>query len=93
MVYFSGVLIAQVGNVFTCRLEQRRERYTGWPSNPFLWTGVAIEIILFLALALYNMRSPHPLGIPLWVGLAFYAPVLYGLDWLRKTWVGKGKLS
>ena len=92
LVYFSGVLMAQVGNVFTCRLEVRRSRHTGWPSNPFLWAGVAIEIILFLALALYNMRSPHPLGVPLWLGLVLYAPALYGLDWLRKAWVRKGKL-
>ena len=92
MVYFSGVLMAQVGNVFTCRLENRRSRHTGWPTNPFLWAGVAIEIILFLALALYNMRSPHPLGVPLWLGLIFYAPALYGLDWLRKVWMRKGKL-
>ena len=92
LVYFSGVLMAQVGNVFTCRLEVRRSRHTGWPSNPFLWAGVTIEIILFLALALYNMRSPHPLGVPLWLGLVLYAPALYGLDWLRKAWVRKGKL-
>jgi Ca2+-transporting ATPase len=89
LVYFSGVLMAQVGNVFTCRLGNRRGRHTGWPSNPFLWAGVTIEIILFLALALYNMRSPHPLGIPLWLGLVFYAPALYGLDWLRKTWMSQ----
>jgi Ca2+-transporting ATPase len=86
LVYFCGVLMAQVGNVFACRTENRRGRRLIWPNNPFLWVGVGIEIILFLALALYNIRSPHSLGIPLWVGLALYAPILYGLDWLRYGW-------
>jgi magnesium-transporting ATPase (P-type) len=96
LVYFCGVLMAQVGNVFASRSENRRGRHVDWLGNPFLWAGVGIEIVLFLALALYNMRSPHPLGISLWVGLALIAPAVYGLDWLRNGWahwVASGKDS
>jgi Ca2+-transporting ATPase len=89
LVYFCGVLMAQVGNVFACRREHRQGRRLIWPSNPFIWAGVGIEMTLFLALALYNMLGPHPLGLPLWAGLAFFAPALYGLDWLRNGWVRK----
>jgi Ca2+-transporting ATPase len=87
LVYFLGVLMAQAGNVFACRSESHRGRQLGWLSNSFLIAGVAIEIVLFLVLALYNSSSQHPLGIPFWIGLGLFAPILYGLDWLRKQWV------
>jgi len=89
MVYFSGVLMAQVGNAFACRSESHRGRYLGWLSNPFLWVGVAIEVILFLVIVLFNVLSQHSLGILFWIGLALFAPILYGLDWLRKLWLQK----
>jgi len=87
--YFSGVLIAQAGNAFACRSETLRGRQLGWLSNPLLLGGISLEIILFIVLALYNSRSQHPVGILFWIGIATYAPILYGLDWLRKQWVGK----
>jgi hypothetical protein len=93
LFYFSCVVIAQAGNAFACRSENLRGRHLGWLSNPFLLSGVSIEIILFIALALYNSRSQHPVGILFWVGVATYAPILYSLDWLRKRWVSKRSWS
>jgi magnesium-transporting ATPase (P-type) len=84
LVYFSIVILTQAGNAFACRSETARGRHLGWASNPFLWMGVTIEILLFLGLALYNIRSQHSLGPYFWMGIALYAPAIYGLDWLRK---------
>jgi magnesium-transporting ATPase (P-type) len=86
LVYFAGVVMAQVGNAFACRSETNRGRSIGWLSNPFLLAGVAVEIVLFFGMVLYNSTSQHPLGILFWTGIASFALIIYILDWLPKQW-------
>jgi magnesium-transporting ATPase (P-type) len=88
-VYFAGVVMAQIGNAFACRTEKLRGRALGWFSNRALWFGILLEIIIVLALIyvppLANIFDHYPLPIVYWIGLALFAPILYGLDWLRKV--------
>ncbi|MCI0710949.1 MAG: cation-translocating P-type ATPase C-terminal domain-containing protein [Chloroflexi bacterium] len=88
-VFFAGVVMAQVGNAFTCRRETPGVHHLGWFSNPFLLTGIAFEILLALALihvqplaALFGHVPPPPV---VWLGLITFGPVLYMLDRLRKS--------
>lgn len=87
-VFFAGVVMAQVGNVFTCRTETERVHHLGWFSNRFLWLAVGVEIALILAFVylppLAKLFDAVPLPPTYWVGLVLYAPVLYGLDRIRK---------
>ena len=90
-VYFAGVVMAQIGNAFACRTEKQRGRALGWLSNPALLWGVFIEIVIVFALIyippLARIFDHYPLPIVYWVGLGLFAPILYGLDWLRKSLV------
>jgi len=88
-VYYAGVVMAQVGNAFTCRTEVHRGRYLGWTSNNLLIFGNFISILFIITLiyfppltSVFNLSTIPPL---LWLWLGCYAPTIYGLDWLRKA--------
>jgi magnesium-transporting ATPase (P-type) len=88
-VFFAGVVMAQVGNAFTCRRETPGVHYLGWFSNTFLLAGIVFEILLALALiyvpplaALFGHMLLPPVA---WLGLATFGPVVYVLDRLRKS--------
>jgi P-type Ca2+ transporter type 2C len=87
-VFFAGVVTAQVGNAFACRRERPGVHELGWFSNHYLMVGVVIQLALALILiyfeplaALFDMVALPPL---LWLGLIANAPVLYGIERLRK---------
>jgi magnesium-transporting ATPase (P-type) len=85
--------MAQVGNAFACRTERERGRRLGWLSNSLLILGVFIEIAIILILIYFPPLAAIFQHVPLppifWAGLILYAPILYGLDWLRKVIVRK----
>jgi magnesium-transporting ATPase (P-type) len=87
-VFYAGVVMAQVGNIFACRTERNRGRRLGWLSNRLLLMGVGVEIAILLALIYFppvdHLFELLPLPIVTWVGLGFYPLVLYSLDWIRK---------
>jgi magnesium-transporting ATPase (P-type) len=78
-----------VGNVFTCRTETERVHHLGWFSNRFLWLGVVVEVLLILAFVYVRPLARAFNHVPLppfyWAGLVLFAPVVYGLDWIRKS--------
>jgi magnesium-transporting ATPase (P-type) len=88
-VFHAGVVMAQIGNVFTCRTETERVHHLGWFSNRFLWLAVAVEVLLILSFVyvppLAEVFNHAPLPPFYWAGLVLFAPVLYGLDRIRKS--------
>jgi magnesium-transporting ATPase (P-type) len=90
-VYHAGVVTAQVGNVLACRSDRTRSSLLGWLSNPYLWLGIIIELIVIVSLihipALAKLFNHVPLPGWMWLGLALYAPVLYSIEWIRKALV------
>ena len=87
-VYYAGVVSAQVGNAFACRTEINRSRLLGWTSNRFLLGSIAVSILLLLALIYTPLGRPlafTPVPGLLWLWLAPYGLVLYGLEWIRKA--------
>jgi P-type Ca2+ transporter type 2C len=92
-VYWSGVVMAQVGNAFATRTERLRGRALGWLSNPGLIGSVMIELLLVVALVYYPpfAQAFDHVALPaiFWVGLGLFAPTLYGLDWLRKMYFSR----
>jgi Ca2+-transporting ATPase len=87
-IFHAGVVMAQIGNAFACRTEISSVRKLGWLSNPYLLQGVFAEILLILALIyipfLSNLFDHTPIPGKFWVLLLPIAPILYGLEWLRK---------
>jgi magnesium-transporting ATPase (P-type) len=88
-VFFAGVVMAQVGNAFTCRRETPGVHFLGWFSNTLLLAGIAFEILLALALIyvqpLAALFGHAPLPPVVWLSLATFPPMLYVLDRLRKS--------
>lgn len=97
-VFHAGVVTSQIGNVFACRTFKAHNRQQGWFSNPTLLLGVALELVVILAL----IYVP-PLAVAFdhavlpwyfWPVLLLFAPVLYVLEWMRKTFVRRfGKIE
>lgn len=89
-VFFAGVVMAQVGNAFAARTERARGRWIGWLSNRSLLLGVLFEILIALVLIyspLNQIFGLAPLPGGYWLWLALYAPILYSLDWIRKSFI------
>ena len=95
-VFFAGVITAQIGNAFACRTETDQVHQLGWLSNRFLLLGILIEIVLLLV-SIYavppdQVFDHQPLQWQHWAGLILYAPVVFGLDRIRKGIIrSKGK--
>ncbi|PWH16579.1 MAG: ATPase [Anaerolineae bacterium] len=87
-MFHAGVVMAQVGNVLACRSERLRVSEVGWFSNPLIWLGIGAEIALILILIyvppLADVFDHQPLPLEYWFPLALFAPLLYGLDRMRK---------
>jgi Ca2+-transporting ATPase len=92
-VFHAGVVMAQVGNAFACRTEKARNRQQGWFSNPRLWGGVAVEILIILMMIyippLAKIMDHVPLPWIFWPFLAMFGPILYLLEWSRKEIIRK----
>jgi len=87
-VFFAGVVASQAGNVFACRSETNGTRRLGIFSNPYLLMGIVCEAVL-IVITIYippvAERFDHvPLPLVYWVGLSLFAPILYGLEKIRK---------
>jgi len=88
-VFHAGVVMSQVGNVFACRSARIRSTHLGWLSNRNLLFAIALEVAGILALIyikpLAQIFQHEPLPGFFWIGLGLFAPVLYSLEWIRKT--------
>jgi sodium/potassium-transporting ATPase subunit alpha len=75
-VTFSGIVVAQIANVFACRSERLSIFTLGWFSNPLILIGVAVELTILMVI-IYT-----PLGhlifntapLPLWI----FGPLIAG---------------
>jgi P-type Ca2+ transporter type 2C len=88
-VFLAGVVLVQIGNAFACRTSKARNTQMGWGSNKVLLVGIALALLMiagmiyipFLADAFGNQVFP----VSLWPVLAFFALILYTLEWFRKA--------
>jgi Ca2+-transporting ATPase len=95
-VYLAGVVMAQIGNAFACRTETAHVHQQGWFSNQLLLLGILAELLITILLIYFpplaKIFNHRPIPLVFWVWLILYAPILYGLEWIRKSIVrGLGK--
>lgn len=87
-VFFAGVVMAQIGSVFTVRTERRGAHRLGLFSNRFLLSAVILEVALAILLIYFKpaarLFGAVPLPAVAWVGLVLYGPIVYGFDRLRR---------
>jgi Ca2+-transporting ATPase len=90
-VFFLGVVAAQVGNAFACQRESGGHGH-GLFGNRVLLIAVGSEVVLAAAMVYFRPLTTvfdlHSVPPVYWLGLALYAPMLYGLDRLR-TWASR----
>ena len=75
-VTFAAIVMGQVANVFACRSERVSTFRLGFFSNPFIFGGIAVELIL-LALIIYTPPGQAIFGtarFPAWV----WPPMILG---------------
>jgi Ca2+-transporting ATPase len=88
-VFLAGVVLVQIGNAFACRTSKAHNTQMGWGSNKVLLLGIALSLVMivgmvyipFLAKAFDNQAFP----VIYWLLLAFFALLLYTLEWFRKA--------
>ncbi len=94
--FYAGVVVCQIGNAFACRTETGHVHRMGWLSNPILLAGIAAAILLMLATIyvgpLARIFDHLPVPLAAWPVLAAFAPILYGLEWVRKGFVRRSLL-
>jgi Ca2+-transporting ATPase len=91
-MFFAGVVTCQVGNAFACRSEKNPNHLLGWGTNVFLLLGVAVELLLMLAMVYIPSVAAAMAHMPLpgkaWVLLVLFGFILYGLERARKIGMG-----
>lgn len=68
-VTLAAIVIAQVANVFACRSERTSMLALGLFTNPLIWAGIGVELLL-LALIVYTPLGQGIFGtgpLPLWI--------------------------
>jgi Ca2+-transporting ATPase len=82
------IVACQMGNVFACRSERVSIFRLGFFSNPLIWTGIAVEWALILAIIyvvpLQKIFATAPLTPWQWSLLIFCPPLILMADELRK---------
>ena len=88
-VTFAGIVLAQVANVFACRSDRLSLFRLGWLTNPLVFWGIAIELILLAAIT-YTPVGNEIFGtspLPAWIfgPLALGGLMLLSAEELRKV--------
>jgi Ca2+-transporting ATPase len=96
-VFLGGVVSCQIGNAFACRTSRERVSGLGYLSNRSLLVSIALEVALFLTLvyvplfnALFELLPMPPVFLAL---LAFFGPIVYILEKIRKGFFRRGLFS
>ncbi len=88
-VFHAGVVMAQVGNASACRTETEQVRRMGFLTNRFLLMGIAIEVLILLAMIYLSplawLFEHWPIPLNYWGGLILFGPALYLVEWMRKN--------
>ena len=88
-VFHAGVVMAQIGNAFASRTAFARTRQVGFFSNKELLLAIMLELIIILSLIYvwpFNELFEHiPLPPVYLLGVALFAPITFGADWIRKA--------
>ena len=87
-VFFVGVIMAQIGNVFACRTSKLSNRSLGWLSNKYILIGIILELLGILVLTkvpeIASLFQHQDIPLKYWGGLALFPFILYGLERIRK---------
>lgn len=86
---FAGVVVTQIGNLFTQRATHRSILKVPLFSNPFIWVGIATEILIALGIVylpfLQNFIGTAAFDPKYWLFLVIFIPALPVVDAIYKA--------
>jgi Ca2+-transporting ATPase len=78
------IVVSQMGNLFACRSERLSAFRLSPFSNPLLWLGLAVELVLLVGIvyvpALQRVFGTAPLGAAVWLAMIAAPVVLIAAD-------------
>ena len=84
----AAIVACQVGNIFACRSDRASIFKIGWFSNRLVWIGIAVELVLLLAIIniapLSHIFGTVTLTSWQWLVLLVCPPIVLIADELRK---------
>jgi magnesium-transporting ATPase (P-type) len=88
-VFHAGVVMGQIGNALASRTAFAHTRQIGAFTNKELLLAIMLELVIILTLIYvwpFNELFEHvPLPPIYLLGVALFAPITYGADWVRKA--------
>jgi sodium/potassium-transporting ATPase subunit alpha len=85
----TGIVIAQVANVFACRSFRESVFSIGLFTNWLIFIGIGFELVLQLFIVYHpwgnRMFSTHPVSLTTWIVLVPFAFVLFFAEEARKA--------
>jgi magnesium-transporting ATPase (P-type) len=88
-VFLAGVVLVQIGNAFACRTSKAHNTQMGWGSNKVLLIGVILALVMIAGLIFVPLLADafdnQAFPVIIWPILAFFALILYSLEWFRKS--------
>lgn len=92
-VTLAAIVACQIGNVFACRSERTSIFRLGFFSNPSIWLGIAVELVLMLAIIdlppLQKIFGTASLSNWQWSALIICPPLVLVADEIRKRVVSR----
>ncbi|NJO39181.1 MAG: cation-transporting P-type ATPase [Cyanobacteria bacterium RU_5_0] len=88
----AAIVACQVGNIFACRSDRASIFRIGWFSNRLVWVGIAVELVLLLAIVnivpLSQIFATNSLTSWQWLVLLVCPPFVLGAEEVRK-WIAR----
>ncbi|HEU4686354.1 MAG TPA: cation-transporting P-type ATPase [Nitrospira sp.] len=92
---FTGIVLAQVANVFACRSDRVSVFKLGWFTNPLIYWGIAAELVILAAIVYspigHEFFGTNPLPFGVFLPLASGALVLFAAEEMRKAFVRRAR--
>lgn len=92
-----AVVATQIGNVFAQRTERQSIFRVGLFSNRLVWIGIAVEVLLIVLIVyvpfLQNVFGTAAFGLPYWLLLFAFTPLLLLADEARKALLRRAERS
>ena len=90
----SGIVAAQIGNVFACRTERESVFRAGLLRNRLVLVGIVVEVAVLVALILFpplrHVFGLAPLAPAEWAPLVLFPPAILALEegrkWVVRRW-------
>lgn len=84
----AAIVACQVGNIFACRSDRASICKIGWFSNQLIWVGIAVELVLLVAIIhvvpISRIFATIPLAPWQWLVLLVCPLVVLGAEEVRK---------